>query len=259
MIIDFQKIKTNDLPFLHAIAMGRVPYMQRILKFGNNEAVGTGAFEDIWDSGGTEVLLSSAETMTIVSDSTEDGPAGTGTREMIMFGFNNDYDPIQEVITLNGTTPIVTQQEFLRVYRAYATDTGSNGSNVGNITFTATVAGTAHASIEVGESQTQKTQFTIPRGFYGLLLYIHLSALKNDQYKAELRVKEFGQAERTLMVNQSFESIPTLRFDVPYLIPPRADMKIRAINTASGQADISAFYELVLVKESEVNTTGIIV
>lgn len=254
MAVDFSKIESQDFPFLSGVSIGRIPYADYIIKFGKNDSVGTAAFEDVWEAGGVETLLTAAETMDIVSTSAEDSADGDGTRTVMVKGLNNNYEFVNEEVTLDGLTPVTTTVEFLRVFRVFGNNVGSNGANLGTITVTASVTGSEHAELEIGENQTQKTQFTIPAGYYGLWLDFHASALKNDQYSLEFRLKTLGMGERTILALDGFESLAQVDFPIPRLLPPKSDFKARAINTASGQVSLTVFYTLLFVKEEMVNT-----
>jgi len=240
------------IPYKQSVCMGIISYTDTILKFGKNESVGAGAYEDIWFTGGTEALLTSGETMDIVSSSGDDDSAGTGIQTLTIHGLDDNYSIIKETITMDGVTPVTTTTEFLRVYRAFGETAGTEGANVGTITITASTAASVHGTLEIGRNQTQKTQFTIPASFFGLLLNLHVSALKNDQYVVDIRLREEGAVENTLFSFQGIEVVPDINFTIPFLLPPKSNMRVCAISTGGGGASINAFYQLLFVNENRV-------
>lgn len=253
-LIDFQKIQNGELPFCLALAMGKVQYADSIVKFGRNTAIG-GSYEDIWFAGGTEQLLTAAETLDIVSDDLDDTAAGSGVRAVRIKGLDANYNLIQEDVTMDGTTPVTTTNSFLRVFRAFGTLFGSSETNEGTVTITATTAGTTHASLEPGVGQTQKTQFTVPNGYYGYFYQLYYSGLRNDQFTIDVQTKALNDGWRTRIVANGYEELGSFSLNVPGVVEPKTDIKVRAINTGTGSVDISAFYEMVFIKEEFVNAS----
>lgn len=240
------------IPYKQSVCMGLLSYTDTILKFGKNESVGNAVYEDIWFTGGTEALLTSAETMDIVSTSGDDAAAGTGIQTLTIKGLNDIYSIVEETIALDGVTPVTTTTEFLRVYRAFGATAGSVGANVGTITISASVAASVHGTLEIDRNMTQKTQFTIPDSFFGLLINLHVSALKNDQFVLDVRLQEEGAVETTVFSFQGVEVVPDINLTIPVLLPPKSDMRVCAISTGGGTASINAFYQLLFVNENRV-------
>jgi hypothetical protein len=254
-MVNFLKIKKDNFPFFSAVSMGRIPGVQHMFKFGTNETVNNSTFEDIWSAGGIEVLLSTAETIDVVSNDADDTLGGTGLQTMRIKGFDASYNPVQEDITLNGLTPVTTACQYLRMYRSFGLVAGSSGSNEGTISFASSDTSTVMGQIPPEENQTQKTQFTIPAAYYGLVLSISQSGSQASDWVQRLRVKEDGLAERTLDFINTFRNLSTTTFTIPLIIPPKADIKLQAKSTDSGTVAVTASYELMLVKEDLVNAS----
>ena len=70
----------DDIPFYLAVQQGKVPGYSMVNKFGYNSSIGSGAFETIWETGNNYPWQSSAVTVDVVSDDTDDDVAGTGAR-----------------------------------------------------------------------------------------------------------------------------------------------------------------------------------
>lgn len=253
-MIPYLSLDSNiQIPLNMALAMRRIDGADHVLKFGLNPAVGT-SYEDIWYTGGTETLLSSAETVHLVSSSAADDVGSTGLTKIVIQGLDNNYWPISEEIEMNGTATVTSTKSFLRLYRAYGSAAGSGGTNAGTITMTASSSGTTFATIAPLVNQTQKTQFTIPTGMCGFLTGISISALKNNQYALDFRIKEYGAIERSLFTIQGTDvpqAIPLIS-GVPPLFLPKTDIKIRGLSTL-GSASINVFYGLILIPEKLVN------
>lgn len=252
-MIDFLKIKNDNFPFLTAVAAGQIPGVRYIFKFGTNAEVSNSVYEDIWIAGGVETLLTTAETVDISSDDAEDGVGGDGVRTMRIQGLNAQYHLIEEDVVMNGLTPVTTVNEYLRVYRVYGLISGDTGENEGTITIESTSSSTTMGSIDPGQNQTEKTQFTIPAGYYGFILSIEQSGGQGDDWLQRIRVRDLGLTERTVKSINSSRNQYKSTLEIPIVVKPMSDLKIQAKSTDGGTVSVTANYELLLVKEELVN------
>jgi hypothetical protein len=118
--------------------------------------------ETVWNVGGDWSSLSSAETMDIVSSSTNDTSAGTGARIIRIIGLDNNKDEITENVILNGTTIVTTTNSFLIIHYMTIITAGSSNTNDGNITATASTASTVQAKIDTGEGLSKNGFYMVP-------------------------------------------------------------------------------------------------
>ena len=144
-----------------AVAAGLVPGWRRFRKFGMNTDVDTGT-EQVWPLGTIKVLPTAAATASVVSSSAADGVGGTGARTVIFQGLDANYDEVQEEVTMDGITPVVTTTSWLRMNVGFAADVGSGGINAGNIT--ASIGGNAQVFIEANEGQSHQLDWCVPAG-----------------------------------------------------------------------------------------------
>jgi hypothetical protein len=92
-------------------------------------------------------------------------PSGTGTAVLhIRQGFQKANGTITEFVIMNGTTPVPTINEYYRITRMHGHGSGSNKTNVGTITCTASVDATVTAQINPKNGQTQMAFIYIPYG-----------------------------------------------------------------------------------------------
>lgn len=147
------------------------PNVKNVAQFGENlDISGT---EDVWPNGATYPFPAAAGTLSVVSASAEDDTGGTGATQIKIYGLDANYDEINEVVTLDGTTPVVTTASFLRVNRMHIVGTvGTALTNLGDITATHGVAGVI-GIIPAGLGQTQQAIYTVPRGYSGFLQNVH--------------------------------------------------------------------------------------
>ena len=146
-----------------AVAIGAIPGWNSFRKFGQNDAVPSTGFEEMWSLGTPRVLPTSAGALSIVSSSTADDEAavGTGAWTITVEGLDSNYEEISETISLDGQVAVASVgTDWFRVNRAYNVTAGTGQVNAGNITIS--IGGDAQAYIQASEGQTQQTQYTVP-------------------------------------------------------------------------------------------------
>lgn len=168
----------RSILFLHAVSLGLVPGYSAVVIAAHNTDVDSAAEEDIWFQGGTLSYLTSAETMSIVSDDLNDDNGNTGLWTGVILGLDDNLDEVQEVFTMDGLTPYVTTQAFLRVHKMVGLTAGSSGWNEGTITATATTAGTVQCAMEPDHGVSENSHYTIPARRTGLIVRVELNAAK---------------------------------------------------------------------------------
>lgn len=240
------------IPFEMRASLGRFPRYNVNNKFGYNSAVGTSQ-EEIWNVGGVEAYLSTAETMNIVSTSTDDdgAPVGTGARTLSIYGLDNDWNEINETVTLNGTTDVETTNSYLRVFRMIVNTAGSTGSNVGTITATASSAASVHAQINPTDNQTLKINFAIPANKYGIISHAEIGCAKADDCEVRFKVRPFGEVFQTNRLLNFFESTVSFSNFIPILLPPKTDVTLTALSSAGG-VKVSANLDYYTIDSVEV-------
>lgn len=217
-------------PYSFRVALGELNGVSNDTKFGYNPTVGTTEAE-IWNQGGIEAYLTSAETMNIAStDANDDGdPASTGARTLQIFGLDDSYLEINETITLNGTTNVTTSNSYLRVFRMVVLTAGSSGHNEGTITATASTSSSVHAKIEPTFNQTTKIQFTVPAGKQFLITNAIVGVDEGKSVQIKFKIRPFGQVFQTKRIQELFEQ--TVVFDdfIPILVPEKSDITLTGI------------------------------
>lgn len=160
-------------------ALGRVPGAAAWNKFGYNLDIDIGT-EAIWTAGGLYVPLYAAETLSVVSTSANDAAAGTGARQVRLYGVDDSFASVTEDITLNGTTPVVTTNSYYGINRAVVISAGSGMANAGAINITAPVAATTQAQIAIGDSITNQAAFHVCGGCTFLADWLQINAEKTS-------------------------------------------------------------------------------
>ena len=158
-----------------------LPDLSYKIKFGFSGSIDSDVTADVWPLADDLVVLSSSETMDLVSDNVADAPSGVGCDSVFIEGLDSDYLPQSELITLDGTTPVTTTNEFMFIYTMSVLNITSTGtSNVGQILATATSAGTDQASIPPTEGHSQGSHFIVPAGYNALMTDLHVSCQRTS-------------------------------------------------------------------------------
>lgn len=217
---------------------------------------------DMWEHSSNLVYLTIPRTMSLVSTSESDGSAGTGTRAVLVVGLDGNYNSVQELVFLNGTTPVVTQQSFLRLHQLLTAIAGSGGTNVGLITATATTDGTVQANILAGISGSRMGHFTVPAGYTAL--FIDGTAACFSSTGKDVKV---GEVE-TFLRFQDGRKFPGCSFGLtsegtsispmvaPYFVgwlPEKTDTKL-SVTARTPTTKFTAFMSWLLVKDTEFYT-----
>lgn len=237
------------------ISEGTVLKTDYIHKFGRNPNVG-GAPETIWMQGGVYSYLTSASTVYVSSNNANDAASGTGARTVTILGLDANYNNVKETLTVGGSVGTV---EFLRVFRAFVVETGSVGTNVGDVRITTGAGGTGTVLADIsvigtgttfGLGQTQLALYTIPAHCTGYLTTWNVGiGAYNSSATVSLYTRIYDNGNlgfRTRDIMDVPGGYHTRNYDIPLKIPAKTDIEVRAI--ASTGTTISASFDLILVR-----------
>jgi hypothetical protein len=105
--------------------------------FGNNNSLQNGVFEDVWNGGGDIPWQTAAAKVKVVSSNAADdatGP-GIGLQSVEIHGLDANGADIEEILELNGVTPVESALSYLRVSLVHNQEVGTyGGSHEGDIT-----------------------------------------------------------------------------------------------------------------------------
>ena len=237
----------SDIPFYLAVQQGKVPGYTMVNKFGYNPSIGSGAFETIWETGNNYPYQSTAVTVDVVSDDTNDDVAGTGARTLRIQGLDSSYNFAEETVDMDGTTTVTTTQTFLRVFRMSVETAGSTGNNEGTITVTYTGGSDVAATISEGNGQTLMTLYTIPAGYTGYLLSMNISSGKDQEMKCKFIQRQNESSNGAFQTKQILDvrsGQTTVIFNAINVIPEKSDIYVSG--KASTNTSASASFDLFL-------------
>lgn len=196
-----------------------------------------------------------------------DTAAGTGAREVTIMGLDETGAEVEEAVaTAGASASAATTATFIRVYRAYVSESGTyadatTGSHVGDITIEDS-AGTEDwltirtASIERGQSQVGC--YSIPLGFTAWIVgaQIHVDSNKALDIISFRRdnILESAAPYSALRITKELVGVTgpdSTPFQIPAgPYPELTDFGIMA-KVASGSGDISVDFELVLSTQQQ--------
>jgi len=240
----------DDIPFYLAVQQGKVPGYSMVNKFGYNSSIGSGAFETIWETGDDYPWQSTAVTVDVVSDDTNDDVAGTGARTLRIQGLDGSYNFAEETVDMDGTTTVTTTQTFLRVFRMSVETAGTSGNNIGNISVTYTGGSDVAATITAGNGQTLMTLYTIPAGYTGYLLSMNISSGKDQEMEFKFIQRDNSVANAAFQTKQFLDvrgGQTTVIFNAVNVIPQKSDIYVSG--KASSTSSASASFDLLLVQD----------
>ena len=232
-------IDINNMPFGLGVQKGLVTNYSGVQKFGLNTAVGSGAFETIWDGNNTYTYPSSSGTATATSSDTASDNNGT----VEIQGLDSNYDLATETLTIGGSAGTTS---FIRVFRAVLKTANTGTSNVGDISIT--VSSTTVAKITAGYGQTLMALYTVPRKFNAFILQLDVGSSKDQENEIRLITKEIanGDVFNTKAFITTRGGFTEKNYIVPIKVPEKTDIEIVAKSSAT--SSISAGFEFVLEK-----------
>jgi len=237
-------------------ALGVMPGTATNVKFGANFDINADGNEHtLWvcgDGAYHGFTLTTAKTLTVVSDDATDTIAGIGAQKVKIFGLDLNLLEIDEELEMNGTTPVSTTKQYMRINRMYVSQGGSSGNAQGDIYLK---DGTDPMACVISSyNQTLQSIVTIPADKYGVIPGFTTTVYKKSGAAVAIKEVEFiykarepGGVFRTQIIygQRSDFSQVLGHFTLPFVFPPKTDL---VVNTKTNTADSAAaiYYEIWL-------------
>ena len=227
------------------VGSGEYSNMSAVHKFVLVEGNFSSSWSTIWTPADTASTVlypwgHSSGVVSVVSTSTQDGPTGSGTLTILVQGLDLNYEPAQELITLNGTNPVLGQVPFSRVFRSNAV---TGDSNVGDINIS--IGGDLVAQIAADYGQTLQCAYTVPAGKTAYLKDFQASTSKNQEIIIGIFRRDLGGVFRITASMALYQMSASHTFEVPVRIEEKTDIDVRI--KGSTNATVSCDFELILV------------
>lgn len=234
-------------------ARGNVPGQTDELKFGAQDAISTTEIP-IWDVASVYSYQAAALPLKVSSPNANDQASGTGARTIKVFGLDENYNEIDETVTLASVTAVTTTQSFLRIFQAQVITAGSGNQNAGIIyigasTVTSGTPVDKYAAISAGENQTLMCLWTVPAGKTAYLQRTAVSSgatVANIGVTWRLRIREFGGLFRTRDRRSGVRSPVQIKYGAPIVVPEKSDIQLTAIRGGGANVDVTATFEVLI-------------
>ena len=204
-------------------------------KFGSNPNLVSGS-QSIWTQGGLYpwAALDTAQILYVISTSGSDTGGIT---------FDENYESLEETITLTGLTAVPTQNTFKRIFRMKYQD---GASNIGRVTArTVSGTGTVVADMLAGYSQTLMAVYTIPANVRAFGCQFTVGVGKGGDASFKIFTRELGKSFRIRADVELYQSTFTQTYAVPFNLSPKMDIDFRAI-TSGNNFPATASFDMIL-------------
>jgi len=177
---------------------GKVKNFFKVKKFGRHPDLGT-VIEDIQMAGDIYIWNTVAEKIEMLSTDAADTLAGSGARVVKISGINEDFDFVNEYVSLSGTSDVTTVNDYLRVNRMRVSSQGlygrTNVANAGVITASGASSTVVQGSIDnsgMPHGQSQIGRYSIAKGHYAIVnnITINVDTLTTKTADIMLFVRE---------------------------------------------------------------------
>lgn len=161
-------------PFDLQVARGQVDGHSTVNIYGYQPAVSTTSIP-VWENA-TAYTYPVSATVMYLSGSNGD------TAKITVVGLDASYAPISEVVTLNGTTPVATTKQFLRINSMFVS-VGSATNPAGAVYLKNSGGTVTYAQINAGVGRTQAAIYTVPAGYTYFLQRVNIyTSLNGNDY-----------------------------------------------------------------------------
>lgn len=220
------------------MAHRRLSDAQQVQLFGFNRSIET-SYETVWNNGGgLYTFPTEALTMSCVSSSTSD------TMSILIQGLDANYEALDDIVVLTGTTPVSTNVPFFRINTVVIL----SGNNVGNISLTN--GGTTYAYIEAEHGTEQAIIYTTParQSLYVFTAQFTSGTVNPNKYITSRGVTRSSTGRIIRFWESTFQQDVTFDLAVPFRVPPKTDFTIEA-KSSSGTNELSIYLGAVLLEE----------
>lgn len=231
--------------FYLEVAKGNISGYTIMSKFGQNDAVGTGAWEDVWDGGGTYSYPADATASITHLYSTDGGD----NQDIEVQGLSVDGTLTVQTITLTNTTVVALTTPLWRVFRLR--NMGIT-SNAGVVHASVSDKATSYAQIAAGNNQTLMALYTIPKDKTGYLLQGTNSlygTARDYALNGKMAMRSYGgvfQLKKTFGLDTNGTSFLTMLFPLPGKIPAKTDIRVSAICIGK-EGGVNTTFEILLI------------
>ena len=196
-----------------------------------------------------------ADQVEVVSTSADDAfPSGTGAQTLEIFGHDANFDRISEVFELDGLTPKLSVNSYLRVYRSLVRSAGSLELSQGVINVTQVTDPTILFSVvNPGDNQSFDAVYTVPDGMTGFLTAWYGAESGTPPTNTTMALS-YGLPGSPMILEEvwGLRSGGTDMYERNYLVPKgplpeHTDIQVRGATTVPGH-ELTGGFDLLLFR-----------
>ena len=240
-------------PFELQVARGQITAHRSVTVFGYNPDVDQTRVT-VWPYTGIIPITETPLQLKVSSSDANDTAAGTGARTVYVAGLDANHNEIEEIVTLNGQTAVLTTQSFLHINNAYVATAGSGLSAAGDIYFgdgvvTAGVPATVYDLIKFDYNQRITGSYTVPAGHTAYLAQGLFSAGQpggSAQVAGRLLTVGTDGIRRAAAITTVNNGASDYAFEYPIRIAEKTTIEATA-QGSSNNNEASAMFILLLV------------
>lgn len=230
------------------VARGLVDGQFAVTRSALNPSVNQNIETSIWVEGGIYPFgtWTTAQQLFVVSSSVSD----TG-QTILIEGLDSSYNIQTDTITTNGTTGVLTTKSFIRIFTAIVTSASSSSANAGEILFRlGSISGTVVAHMGAGFGTTKLSQYTIPAGYTGYILYGDATTFRggsgNIGSQVRMMIRPFNGSFLLAFVAEVVNGYYRNDFTIPLKVLEKTDIDVRIVADANNTV-ASCNYQLILI------------
>lgn len=239
-------------PWEQSVSEGVVSGYSFIEKFGENPDIDTTPVpESLWDYSVAYTFSTSADIDRISSSNDSD------TQDIAIQGLDENWEFVEQTITLTGQTPAALTTNLIRVFRAYNMSSTEFAGDVYIFVNSATSAGVpdvaanVRAMIRAFSQQTLMCIYTIPAGktgyFYGGYVSLAKSSASGTTFASKMRL--FGGVPRIvsiITVIGTGRSSWDYAYPLPLALPEKTDLWLDVIEAEANNTAASGGFTILL-------------
>ena len=256
------------------VTRGKVIRVGNIDKFGYNDDIDTATTpETIWEQGGKYTYSDVINLDPFLGDDDIDRVSSSNvndTQQIIIYGLDKEGKEVEQVVQLQGQTPVNLTTKLWRCYRIINDASGNlQGETDGDTNGTVYVY-TDNATVTLGvpspnetiraimtdNNQTEMAVYTVPANCTGYLFKGQVGMARSQGGTATFkyfsrRVGKVFNNKFTGEISSSGNSIFKDSRSFPDKIPPLTDIEIRISSVSNNDTGVFATFDILLVKEVE--------
>lgn len=217
-------------PIQYHLAKGNWPEATNVFVRGRSEATTT-AWTTLGQSNTLIECLDSAMILNVVSTSINDTLAGSGARTVYIAGLDANYNEQSEILTLNGTTPVNTINDYVWAHTLMVLTAGSTGYNEGILTLNDTIT---LMTMPIQFNNAYNAAYMVPAGYTFYLERIFLGESSNKSTEFGVWLKLDGGLWTNLVTERLINGTENRLSFAPSVVPEKAQIQLRVKSDQAG-------------------------